>query len=462
MESSLRGAHINGFRFLRKVADGARSTVWECVYERTRGRAAAKVYEKAAMSPIQLLSVRNEIRTLQSVSHPLIVEYVCSCETEDRIFVFEEYLPNGNLKEYIEAKVSLSEAEARRFFAQLLLVIEYLQNEKRLFFRKLCVENVMLDCNCNPRLIGFGACVPLGDDDDEVRTFSDMSFGSVEYRPPEMLKNLEYTKEMDLWCLGILLFKMVTGEMPFAGDSEQQISDNIAYGEVAVPRYLSNYLRDLLQRMLSKNPLSRPNVCAIKKHVWFSITEFLIIARLNQRSEAYECEVMSTCEEYGVDMEKLKMQLEKNAFGDERVVHQMVKISKKDKYIQDIIDGKVAKKKINLEAENNNNNLLLSRQKSLPDFQIHHKSKSKSFNAFLIYEQNKNNNNTILRGNVGDEKAPQLNAANQKRKITMPKNVPISIAVRKTSILRSPKNSRSRSFCGNDVKPNFNNFPTIQ
>ena len=283
METSLEGLTINGFQFLKKIADGSHSTIWKCVSEETKLKVVSKVFEKKKLSPFQILNVRNEINILKSVNNPLIVTFICSYETKHRIFIFEEYLKNGNLKEYIEAKTFLNEIEARKYFSEILLVIEYLQNEKKLFYRNLNVENIMLDSNYNPRLIGFGSCVSLSDnEEEEVKMFSDMSFGSIEYYPPEMLKNLEYSKDTDLWCLGILLFKMVTGRMPFTGENEQQISDNIAYKDPVFPSYLSNYLKDFLQKMLNKNPLSRLNLSTIKKHIWFSITEFLIIARLNQ------------------------------------------------------------------------------------------------------------------------------------------------------------------------------------
>ena len=459
METSLEGLTINGFQFLKKIAVGSHSTIWKCVSEETKLKVVSKVFEKKKLSPFQILNVRNEINILKSVNNPLIVTFICSYETKHRIFIFEEYLKNGNLKEYIEAKTFLNEIEARKYFSEILLVIEYLQNEKKLFYRNLNVENIMLDSNYNPRLIGFGSCVSLSDnEEEEVKMFSDMSFGSIEYYPPEMLKNLEYSKDTDLWCLGILLFKMVTGRMPFTGENEQQISDNIAYKDPVFPSYLSNYLKDFLQKMLNKNPLSRLNLSTIKKHIWFSITEFLIIARLNQKSGACEPEIMNSCSDYNLDINKLAEQIEKNEYGSERIIYQQVKIMKKDNFIKDVIEGKMIKRKTGFDEENNSN-LSLGREKSLPLFQIHHKTNSNSLNASLIYEQN--NSNTFQKKSKAhneDEKVQLPYATPYRRKITLPKNIPVSFAVKKTPI---SKNLRSLSFYGND-KVNLNDFPTIQ
>lgn len=118
-----------------------------------------------------------------------------------------------------------------------------------------------------PKLGDFGLSVCVK---DNMRA----SFcGTVDYMAPEVLKRVNYGKDVDLWCLGILIFEILVGKPPYTGKNDQMVMKSILFTEVQYPEFLSIELRDLLKRLIDLNPNKRMDLNRIQAHPWLKIKE---------------------------------------------------------------------------------------------------------------------------------------------------------------------------------------------
>ena len=133
--------------------------------------------------------------------------------------------------------------------------------------RDLKPENIMLieeDGNINIRMIDFGLS-KIYKNQDKIHT----ACGSPSYAAPEILEGKSYDGlKADIWSLGIVLFAMTCGHLPFDDKEEQRLFSKIVYSHFHLPSYLSTPLTDLLKQMLQKNPEERINIEEIKRHPW--------------------------------------------------------------------------------------------------------------------------------------------------------------------------------------------------
>jgi hypothetical protein len=174
----------------------------------------------------------------------------------------------------------LNEDQARFYFAQLLSALKYLHEEHGVAHRDLKAENVILDRNNNIRLIDFGLSAYQG----WHRKLSS-ACGSPHYIPPEMLLGKSYTKAVDLWSAGILLYAMVAGTLPFVHDDIRELLRLIATKQPQYPTDLSPHCLDLLKKILQKDPSKRLTIDQIRAHPWFTQAEHASIYQMQMLQE---------------------------------------------------------------------------------------------------------------------------------------------------------------------------------
>jgi serine/threonine protein kinase len=189
------------------------------------------------------------------------------------VFLVQEYVENGNLLDYVNTNGRLAEDQARRYFAQLVSVLDYLHAELKVAHRDLKCENVLLDRYNNIRVIDFG----LSNQFTEINPVLRTACGSPAYAAPEMVKGNPYTPAADIWSAGILLFAIVAGYLPYDDDNIQRLLQKIVYTEVRYPAFMTPQLIDLLQKMICKDPQRRITLEMIKHHPWFSQSEYIAL-----------------------------------------------------------------------------------------------------------------------------------------------------------------------------------------
>uniref|UniRef100_A0A663FIG9 non-specific serine/threonine protein kinase n=2 Tax=Aquila chrysaetos chrysaetos TaxID=223781 RepID=A0A663FIG9_AQUCH len=177
----------------------------------TAEKVAIKIMDKAALGD-DLPRVKIEIDAMKNLSHQHICRLYQVIETSKKIFMVLEYCPGGELFDYIISKDRLSEEEARVFFRQIVSAIAYVHG-KGYAHRDLKPENLLIDKEHNLKLIDFGLCAkPKGGLDYHLNTCC----GSPAYAAPELIQGKAYIgSEADIWSMGVLLYALLCGFLPF-------------------------------------------------------------------------------------------------------------------------------------------------------------------------------------------------------------------------------------------------------
>ncbi|XP_015136280.2 maternal embryonic leucine zipper kinase isoform X1 [Gallus gallus] len=215
----------------------------------TGEKVAIKIMDKVALGD-DLPRVKTEIDAMKNLSHQHVCRLYHVIETSKKIFMVLEYCPGGELFDYIVSKDRLSEEEARVFFRQIVSAIAYVHSQGYAH-RDLKPENLLIDEEHNLKLIDFGLCAkPKGGLDYRLNTCC----GSPAYAAPELIQGKAYIgSEADIWSMGVLLYALLCGFLPFDDDNVMALYRRITRGKYAVPKWLSPSSTLLLNQLLQWN-----------------------------------------------------------------------------------------------------------------------------------------------------------------------------------------------------------------
>ncbi|XP_040860284.1 maternal embryonic leucine zipper kinase isoform X1 [Ochotona curzoniae] len=225
---------------------------------------AIKIMDKNALGS-DLPRVKTEIDALKNLRHQHICQLYHVLETANKIFMVLEYCPGGELFDYIISQDRLSEEEARVVFRQILSAVAYVHSQGYAH-RDLKPENLLFDEYHKLKLIDFGLCAkPKGNKDYHLQTCC----GSLAYAAPELIQGKSYLgSEADVWSMGILLYVLMCGYLPFDDDNVMALYKKIMRGKYEVPKWLSPSSILLLQQMLQVDPKKRISVKNLLNHPW--------------------------------------------------------------------------------------------------------------------------------------------------------------------------------------------------
>ncbi|XP_041363351.1 LOW QUALITY PROTEIN: maternal embryonic leucine zipper kinase-like [Gigantopelta aegis] len=262
---------LKGMYHLREtIGSGGFAKVKLAYHALTGEKVAVKIMDKRALGE-DLPRVKTEIAAMKELYHQLICKLYHVIETEDRhegvFYMILEYCPEGELFDYIVSKDRLEEAEARIFFRQIVSAVGFI-HYCGYAHRDLKPENLLLDDEQNLRLIDFGLCAkPKGGMDRHLMTCC----GSPAYAAPELISGKEYLgSEADLWSMGVLLYALLCGFLPFDDDKIPSLYRKIQSGKYDVPDWLSSDSADLIAHMLKVDPKKRITVQQLLRHPWLS------------------------------------------------------------------------------------------------------------------------------------------------------------------------------------------------
>ena len=180
-----------------------------------------------------------------------------------------EYISGGELFQYINNKRRLVEREAIKFFQQLIAGLEYIHTNK-ISHRDLKPENLLLDDLKTIKIVDFGLSNII-----EVGELLRTPCGSPCYAAPEMICGKRYSGLIsDVWSVGIILFVMLCGFLPFDEDNNNLLYKKIINGHFEVPFYVSDKAKDLIKRLLTVDPNKRITIKQIKEHSWFNLSYY--------------------------------------------------------------------------------------------------------------------------------------------------------------------------------------------
>jgi serine/threonine protein kinase/ankyrin repeat protein len=218
----------------------------------------------------QFLQIEKEINALRVCDHPNIVSFYDVLETETKVFLVMEHLPHGELYDYILDKGKLSEAEASKLFGQVVSAITHC-HALGIIHRDLKPENILMsqtDCQ-QVKIVDFGLANYWNPQEDRSVRSLRTQCGSPHYASPEVLRGERYSGPLaDIWSLGVLLYAMVCGSLPFNARSIPMLIKKIVEGRFKLPKFLSKEVQHLIQTILQIVPENRPTLAQIAAHPW--------------------------------------------------------------------------------------------------------------------------------------------------------------------------------------------------
>ncbi|XP_043842789.1 serine/threonine-protein kinase N3 isoform X3 [Dromiciops gliroides] len=246
-------------------------------YKKTGTFYAIKALKKQdVLSRDELESLYCEKRILEMVGHsghPFLLSLLACFQTPSHFCFMTEFVPGGDLMMRIHTDV-FPEPQARFYLACVVLGLQFL-HEKKIVYRDLKLDNLLLDDKGFLKIADFGLCKEGMGFGDRTSTFC----GTPEFLAPEVLTDESYTRAVDWWGLGVLLYEMLVGECPFPGDTEEEVFDCIVNEEAPYPHFLSVEGLALIQKLLQKCPekrlgAGRRDAEEIKVHPFFRSTDW--------------------------------------------------------------------------------------------------------------------------------------------------------------------------------------------
>jgi len=218
---------IGDYKIGKLLGKGAYGSVKLGEHNSTGEKVAIKIIDKRTQKTEKAqLRIRREIEILKNIKHPNLMECYGTFETDKSFFLITEYCSKGELFDYVQKREQLAECEAVEFFKQMLDGVEYL-HKNGICHRDLKLENILLDDQNNVKIADFGLSVMY-----ETGQTLTTRCGSPHYMAPEILRSQKYNPAAtDVWSLGVLFFGMINGFMPFDGDSDAELFENIKSGE---------------------------------------------------------------------------------------------------------------------------------------------------------------------------------------------------------------------------------------
>ncbi|RHZ87854.1 hypothetical protein Glove_29g195 [Diversispora epigaea] len=283
------GDLFGSYLLTRTLGEGAYAKVKLGKHIESGEEVAIKLIPKGVGSS-KLTEIHREIEILKSVQHSSIIKLLDVVDTQDYIGIVLEYIPGGELYNYVERKQHLDEAEACRIFKQLIQGVDYL-HQMKIVHRDLKLENLLLDAAQNLVITDFGFARKFGESD---RIGSPC--GTPYYLAPEVImqEGLYAGRAGDIWSCGIILYIMLMGAYPFNSneridgvDGLKALYAHISATTLIFPEQISSEAEDLLRIMLIVNPNDRCNMETIKSHRW--LTKFNLddeVPGIHKSSEA--------------------------------------------------------------------------------------------------------------------------------------------------------------------------------
>ncbi|ESO92604.1 hypothetical protein LOTGIDRAFT_233053 [Lottia gigantea] len=268
-------------------------------HQLTGHRVAVKILNRQKIKSLDVVGkIRREIQNLKLFRHPHIIKLYQVISTRTDIFMVMEYVAGGELFDYIVKHGRLKEAEARRFFQQIISGINYCHRHM-VVHRDLKPENLLLDSQGNVKIADFGLSNMMHDGE-----FLRTSCGSPNYAAPEVISGKLYAgPEVDIWSCGVILYALLCGTLPFDDEHVPTLFRKIKSGIFAIPDYLSKEVVSFLCHMLQVDPLKRATISSILEHDWFKkdLPAYLFPSQNDQDASIVDVEVVrDVCDKLNV------------------------------------------------------------------------------------------------------------------------------------------------------------------
>ncbi|KAI3389351.1 hypothetical protein SNEBB_010707 [Seison nebaliae] len=279
-----------GYTVGQVLGEGSYAKVKVGYCEKTKKKVALKIVNKRkAPRDFQEKFLPRELAILKEINHPNIIQLYQVVQSTNKVYMIMEMAGHGDLLEYIKLHGRLSEYKAKILFSQLVSAVQYL-HKRNIVHRDLKCENLLLDIHNNIKVSDFGFARRFMPND-----LSTTYCGSAAYAAPEVLQGIAYAGEpYDIWSLGIILYIMVIGTMPFDdSDIKKLIIDQTQYGvQFTRRRPVTPNCMKLIRAILEPNLAFRATIPKIANHYWI-VTKDLPTKPIDEKLEK-DCSLTST------------------------------------------------------------------------------------------------------------------------------------------------------------------------
>ncbi|XP_027205019.1 AKT serine/threonine protein kinase [Dermatophagoides pteronyssinus] len=248
-----RRIQLDDFEYLKVLGKGTFGKVILCREKKSGSLYAIKVLKKEVIiEKDEVAHTLTENRVLRYTKHPFLISLKYSFQTEDLLCFVMEYVNGGELFFHLTHERKFTESRTRFYACQIILALDYLHN-RGIIYRDLKLENLLLDNEGNIKIADFGLCKEEITYGRTTKTFC----GTPEYLAPEILDDTDYGRAVDWWGLGVAMYEMIIGRLPFYNNDHDILFELILVEEVRFPPTISPEAKDLLAGLLKKDPTQR-------------------------------------------------------------------------------------------------------------------------------------------------------------------------------------------------------------
>ena len=269
---------LEDFEFIRLIGIGTYGKIYVASKKSSNKLYAIKILNKKNVhNKFELQNIKTERTVLAKLNHPFIQKLYYAFQTKGNLYFITQFMHGGELNYHIykEPNNYFSEEKARFYASEIILAINYL-HKNNCIYRDLKPENVLIDITGHIKLIDFGLSKLCEGYPCKTRTLC----GTPEYLAPEVLFEKEYGIEVDWWSLGVILYEMLSGYLPFKIIPSEKVTKNIYKKRIKMFKHFSKNAENLIKRLLEYNPKKRITFDGIIKHPFFKGTNWDKIEKL--------------------------------------------------------------------------------------------------------------------------------------------------------------------------------------
>ncbi|OHT00420.1 CAMK family protein kinase [Tritrichomonas foetus] len=268
METIVTHPILGDFSIKMELGKGAFASVYLAVHKVHYYPIALKIFD-ILDDEDEMEDVDVETAIFESFDNPLICSIYDVFEFQGHKCLILEFVEGESLLDYANENGPFTSAQVRFLFLQIATAVCSL-HKQHIVHRDIKCENIIVNYNGNIKLIDFGFSVPLNPGDPLLTD----TCGSPAYVAPEVVVGIPYGYEVDIWSLGVILYAISFGRLPFDHQNVVDIITMVATVEPEIPMDASPLLADLIQKLLNKDPAQRITFEDIFKHPWITRDEF--------------------------------------------------------------------------------------------------------------------------------------------------------------------------------------------
>ncbi|GAB1604852.1 serine/threonine-protein kinase SIK3-like isoform X1 [Argonauta hians] len=330
MSSSAGLVSVGHYQMERTIGKGNFAVVKLATHNVTKTKVAIKIIDKTQLSPENLNKILREIQIMKLLRHPHIIRLYQVLETERRIYLVTEYASGGEIFDHLVAHGRMNEKEARKKFKQIIAAVSYC-HKHQVVHRDLKAENLLLDAYLNIKIADFGFSNYF-----KPGCFLKTWCGSPPYAAPELFEGREYdAPKVDIWSLGVVLYVLVCGALPFDGSTLQTLRARVLNGKFNIPFFMSTECENLIGQMLVVDPVKRISIEQVINHRWMKIggpdkvfeqliSDFSGSTQLNPEMIHLNEKVLSYMESFKLDRERTVEAVKAEAYDHHSAIYHLL------------------------------------------------------------------------------------------------------------------------------------------